>query len=727
MNTSQKLDYEESLGFYTNNQKLLNKRRNSGNNVDWSSLLIENEISKNHDISISGGGEKSSYYSSISYTDVENIFGSKYKRYTASIRIGFDLNKKLALALSGNFANINNKDRRNIGDPFSNAFLLNPWEDVYDKSGAPIDRLTFAYQSNIPYNPLFIRNNTELNAVRKNIGGSAKITYKPLDWLKLNANLGLNYNTGKGTEYEKIIVKGGHLDYTMGNDNNYTATLTATIDKTINEHSFNLILGNEFNETESTYFSASAKKFQSDAIQTLKAALNPVDVSIDRKSHAGSVSYFSRLNYSLKNTYNISLSYRRDGSSRFGDNNKYANFFAFGVSWNIHNDLLKDNENISSLKLRFSNGITGNDFIGDFAALSLYTYRHKYNGNSVPSLSRGSNPNLTWEKNKSTNIALDFGFFNSRITGSFDYYIRTTKDLLNNVPLPLTSGFKNIASNIGEFENKGFEISLRSTNINTTNFNWTTDVTFSNNKGTVISLTEDRKLIRRGNITYKEGSPINSLYMVNWAGVNPKTGFNQYKNADGDLIDYNTNPSLGNRNEIASLGEVSNKTSIPKYHGGVTNSFLYKNFDASFLVSFSGGNYILNSGLHTLYNKVNLNQHINVLKAWKKEGDITDIAVRAINSFKPTSPIESDFQNSSQFMQDASYIKLKNVVLGYSLSDELSSKIGIDRLRLFIQGQNLYTLSDIDFIDPEYATGTGNIGLTSSIQRGFSFGINVNF
>jgi TonB-linked SusC/RagA family outer membrane protein len=729
MNATQKLDYEESLGLYDTNPEDLEERRNSGNNTNWSDLLIDNEVNINHDIAISGGSENSNYYSSISYTDVDNIFGSNYERYTVAMRADFDFTDKLKLGLSGNFGNVNNKDRRGVGDPFSNAFLLNPWEQVFDDSGNPTREITHINDRGTPFNPLFIRNNTNIESVRKNIGGSANLTYKPIEWLTLNGVLGLNYNTSKRTRYQNIIVSGGALSLTNSNNNNYTGTLTATVDKTFDNHSINLVLGNEYNENESSSITNTARDFQSDAVQTISAGETSLPTR-HLKSNAGSVSYFSRLNYSFNNTYNLSLSYRRDGSSRFGDNNKYANFWAIGASWNIYNDFFRESSGtLSSLKLRFSTGTSGNDFIGNFASQSLYRFDspNTYNNANVAILSRGENADLTWEKNENTNFGLDFGFFGNRVNGSIDYYIRTTKDLLTSVQIPLTSGFDLLTDNLGNFKNKGFEIALNTINVENSNFKWTTNFTFSSNKGEVISLTEDRNLIVRGSAAYKPGSPINALYIADWTGVNPDTGFNQYRDTDGNLIDYNTDPTPGsdnNREEISQLREVSDKTSIPKYHGGVTNTFTYKNFDTSFLVSFSGGNYIINGGIHNLYNNARLNQHVDVLNAWKEPGDQTNIAVRVPET---VGGAESDFEASSQFLQDASYIKLKNFVIGYTINKDITEKIGIDRLRIFAQGQNLFTITDVDYIDPEFATATGGIGLSSSINRGFSFGINANF
>ncbi|MFD2724924.1 SusC/RagA family TonB-linked outer membrane protein [Hyunsoonleella rubra] len=729
MNASQKLDYEESLGVYDREgQALLDERRNLGNDINWADLLIGNEVSQNHDIAISGGGKNSSYYSSISYSNVDNIFGSEYERYTVTMRADFELNKKLKLALSGNFGNVNNQDRRTVGDPFSNAFLLNPWEQIFDDSGNPTRTIavldgTGARGEQI--SPLFLRDNTSTRSIRKNIGGSANLIYKPLEWLTLNGILGANYNTFRDKTYENVIIQGGVLTLTNSDDNNYTATLMATVDKTFNQHNFNLLLGNEFNESESFSTTGIGEDFQSDAVQLLRAAGSPPTL-FGSESHAGAISYFSRLNYSFNNTYNLSLSYRRDGSSRFGDNNKYANFWAIGASWNLHNTLFKESNTINNLKLRFSTGTSGNDFIGDFASQSLYQYRFNYDGAGVPTLSRGPNPSLTWEKNENTNFGLDFGLFNNRISGSFDYYIRNTRDLLTFVPTPLTSGFDELDDNLGDFENKGFEIALNTINVQNNSFTWTTNITFSTNEGTVISLTKDRDLIPRGSIVYKEGSPINAFNIVDWAGVNPDTGFNQYRDPDGNLIDFDPSRS-GNRTEIEGLREVTDKTSIPTYHGGVTNAFTFKNFDASFLVSFSGGNYTINSGLHSLYNNVGLNQHIDVLNAWQNAGDQTNIAVREVESRRPRRSIASDFQASTQFLQDASYIKLKNIVIGYTLNETVSKKIGIERLRIFAQAQNIITITDVDYADPEFVNAIGGVGLSAPINTGFSLGINANF
>lgn len=728
MNASQKLNYEELLGFYNSDPTLLQERKNSGNDVDWSKLLINEEISKNHDISISGGSKNTSYYSSISYSDINNIFGSNYKRYTTIMRADLDITKRLDVSLAGNFANVNNKDKRLIGNPFSNAFLLNPWENVYDTNGTPSRLLSFGQNFGAAYNPLFIRNNTDIESIRKNFGGSINVNFKPFTWLKINGVYGINFNTYNNTNYENIIVKGGELSIVKGNNSNYTATLTASLNKSINQHNFNLVIGHEVNENDSDLFSGDASGFNTDAVQTLSASNNTPTIN-ESKSHAGSLSYFSRINYSFKNTYNLSFSYRRDGSSRFAKNKKYANFWSIGTSWNIYKDLFDKNKTINNLKLRFSVGTSGNDFIGDFVSQSLYQYSYSYNNTNTPTLSRGANPNLRWEKNNNKNFGLDFGILNNRITGSFDYYIRTTSDLINTVPIPLHSGFDKLTSNIGEFKNKGFEVALRSINIQNDNFTWTTDINFANNKGVVTSLTEDRDLIRMGNIAYKKDHLINALYIADWTGVNPKTGFNQYKDSNGNLIDYNTDilGGNGNRNEISALRNVTDKTSIPKYHGGITNTFNYKNFDASFLFSFAGGNHIVNTGIHTLYNNVNLNQHVNVLNAWKAPGDQTDIAVRAINSFVPTIPINSDFKSSSQFLQNAGYIKLKSIIMGYTLDNSIAKKIGMQSLRFFAQGQNLWTRTDVDYVDPEFATGGGSIGLSSPIIRGFSLGINANF
>ncbi|PTT00141.1 SusC/RagA family TonB-linked outer membrane protein, partial [Flavobacterium sp. HMWF030] len=392
MNASQKLDFEESLGFYKTNPALLQKRRASGQDVNWADLLLTNEINRENDISFSGGSDKANYYTSLTYNNVDNIFGGHYKRYTVSMRVDYDLNKKLKVGFSGNFGNVSEEDRRTVGSPFSNAFLLNPWLAIKDANGNSLRLLDIGNSTGVPYNPIFVRDNTTVNNNRKNIGGSANLTYTPVKWLILNGILGANFNTSKSNSYENVIVNGGALTYNSGDSNNYTGTLTATLTHTFQKHAFDMVMGYEVNESETNSLNLTAKDFSSDAVQTISAAKS-VGAITERKSQAGSLSYFSRLNYTFNNSYNLSVSFRRDGSSRFGNNNKYANFWSVGSSWDMHKDLLNGIKTVSSLKLRASVGTSGNDFIGDFASQSLYGYRSQitYAGSTAPYLTRGEN------------------------------------------------------------------------------------------------------------------------------------------------------------------------------------------------------------------------------------------------------------------------------------------------------------------------------------------------
>ncbi|CAA9197850.1 TonB-dependent receptor P3 [Flavobacterium collinsii] len=729
MTGSQKLDFEESLGVYKTNPTLLQNRRALGNNVNWADLLLKNEINREDNISFSGGSDKANYYTSITYNKVDNIFGGEYKRYTVSTRLDFDLGSKLKVGFSGNFGNVNDVNKRTVGSPFSNAFMLNPWLNFLDDKGNPLRLLEIGSAPGTPYNPLFLRDNTIVNSNRKNIGGSVNLTYTPFKWLILNGVLGANYNSSKGSNFEKVIVKGGVLSNSSGDNNNYTGTLTATIAKKFQKHSFDLVLGNEINEYETNSLNILANTFNSDAIQIVSAA-KTVTSATQQKSVAGSLSYFSRLNYNFNSAYNLSLSFRRDGSSRFGADNKYANFWSVGTSWNAYKDLFKENKIVSSLKLRASIGTSGNDFIGDFASQSLYNYSSQiiYAGGTVPYLSRGENPNLTWEKNYNKNFGIDYGLFSNRISGTVDYYIRDTRDLLNNKPIPLTSGFKELISNIGNFRNEGVEISLHTVNLKGKDFNWTTDFNIAFNKGTVLALSDKKDIINNaGSTVFKEGSAIRSFYIADWAGVNPVTGFNQYRTQDGKLVDYNTNKTTTNATEINNLRQVSNKTAMPKYYGGLTNTLRYKQLDMSVLISYAVGHYVLNEGIYNLYNNPAYNQSTDVLKAWKNSGDQSSIAVRQVNTANPTAFIESDYKNSTQFLENASYIKLKNVALGYSLHKSVLEKTGIESLRIYVQGQNLFTKTAVSYIDPEYATAAGGIGLSSSIVRAYSLGLNASF
>lgn len=718
MNSQQKLNYEESLGIYSGREEVLAERRASGNDVTWADLLLQNGKSTSHYVSISGGSEKVNYYSSLSYNGETNQFGSVYNRTIATVKMDYDLLNNLSLGFSGRYGQRRLDARRTSISPFQNSFLLNPWEQVYEEDGSPTQLLEEGISAP-PYNPLFKAANMDGGSKRKNIMGNIYLEYSPLEWLKLKGTWGGNFNTSNSSNFEKIILGGGELRIANAHSDNYTANFTATIDKNLNNHHINLLLGHEVREAESSNFSATARGFLNNNVRMITAALNSPTI-YDGKTHSGSISYFTRLDYSFDNIYNLSGSFRRDGSSRFGDNNQFANFWSLGASLNAKKILFEDSDMLNKLRFRASIGTSGNDFIGNFDALSLYGFRLSYDGQNVPSLTRGANPDLTWEKNRSINIGLDFGLLQNRISGSINYYDRETRDLINNRQISFTSGFSSLISNIGKFRNRGIEVSLKTINITSDNFNWTSTLNFSHNSGKVLKLTEDADLISYGNIAYKEGAVINALYIADWVGVNNETGLNQYLDADGNIIEYDTQSSANNAGQIATLRTVHDKTSVPTYFGGFINNFQYKNFELRFLISFAGGHYLINSAIHELYNKPYQNQHVDVLNAWKAPGDETNIAIRALNK-------ESDYGGSTQFLQDGDYMKLKNLTLGYNFNHDLLKKFGINALKIFVQGQNLFTITEVDYIDPEYSTLNGGIGISSSLVRKFSLGINLAF
>lgn len=737
MNSAQKLDYEESLGLYPEDdpdaQALLQERRESGNDYVWADLLMDNETSHAYDFSVAGGLEKANYYASINYNQVNNIYGSDYDRLVATLKFDYEIAKNLKLGLSGTFGNVVNNDKRIVGSPVGNSFLLNPWETVYDENGDPTRTLAFTDGYGVAHNPLFIRDNTSNKSTRRNVYGSANLTYVPVDWLTLKANLGGNINNSKASTYENVIVSGGQLTRNISDNNNYTGNLTATINKRIKQHDINWVAGTEFNEANAYSLYGTASDFLTDAIQTLNTAKN-LNSLTESTSEYGSVGYFTRLNYSYDGTYNLSASFRRDGSSKFGDNNKWADFYSIGAAWNIHKNLLPANNVLSTLKLRGSIGTSGNDFIGDFEHLSLYGFTdYKYDGNSVAALTRGANPDLTWEKNENKNIGLDMGFAKNRFNLSVDYYIRDTYDLINAMQIPLQSGFETLMSNIGDFRNKGVEIAINTVNFNRSDFRWTTTLNMAYNEGEVLDLIEDDDLIEFGSIVFQKGSPINALYIAQWEGINPTTGFNRYLNPDAtgeedQYIEFQSTAGWdANYYEISTLREVTDKTDTPKFHGGLTNNFEYKNFDCSFMLSFAGGHYVINGGLHDLRNRPLNNQLKEVVNAWKEAGDETDLAVRAVHHLRPQSTnTESDYDKSTQYLQKADYLKLKNLTIGYTLDKDLIRKIGLGHLRVYVQGQNLLTFTEVDYIDPEYKS-FGGVGFSSPIQRGISFGLNANF
>jgi len=426
-------------------------------------------------------------------------------------------------------------------------------------------------------------------------------------------------------------------------------------------------------------------------------------------------SAFSQGDINYKNKYIISGSFRNDGSSRFGINNKHGNFWSIGASWNAERENFMRNVRwIDQLKVRGSYGVNGNANIGNYDQYPLYGFTATYNSapGSVPS--NVGNLDLTWELNKIFNIATDVSMFKNRVNFTIEYYKRKSEDLLLNVPLSPTTGFGSQTKNIGTMENKGFELSIGGTPILTRNFNWTINFNYSHNKNKVTSLPDHNPII--GTFIIKEGFDVQTFYARIYAGVDP---------ANGDPLWYTDSTMTAKTNNYSSAIRAPFGSASPTYFGSLSSTLTYKGIVIDVMFNYSGGNlvqdtwasYYLGAGFNGAFNKIN-----RVLSRWKKPGDVTDIPKYIEGGNK-------SFQSfSTVYLAKGDFIRLRNLQIGYNFPSKLLSKLKIGSLFLYFRGTNLWThVKDKNLgFDPEEGVSS-QTNLDISIPKTLTAGINLGF
>jgi len=441
------------------------------------------------------------------------------------------------------------------------------------------------------------------------------------------------------------------------------------------------------------------------------------------------LSYFSRFNLKYADKYLLSISGRVDGSSRFGSDKRYGFFPAVSAGWIVSGEgFLNQSDLLSFLKLRASYGLVGNAEIPEFQALDLWSST-KYGGTSTLNPIQLANPELSWEVARQFDVGIDYGFFNNRLSGELDYYVKKTDDLLYNTPVPGTSGFTNLVSNIGAMENTGFEVVINSVNVDRGGFRWSTSLNFSHNQNKITKLDGETTEIAGNDGRYLNslvvGQPIGVFYGPKYAGVDPSTGDALYYTADGETTTRSYNQAgnfiVGNPN--------------PEYIGGLTNTFAYRGIDVSVLLQGSFGNEIMNGagGFMSANGDWFDNQTRDQLNRWRNPGDITNVPQARVNL---TGTIPNGLSASSRYIYDGSYLRVKTITVGYNLPASFISRVKLTSARLYFTGQNLFTFTDYPGWDPEVNSDyraqsnnslQGNDFYTAPQVKSFIFGINLGF
>lgn len=731
MNTPELYAYEKS--FYPSN--IFNRDIPDSllaTDIDWKNLAFRTGATQNYELSVSGAGEKTKFYVSGNYyKELGTIHHNSFEKYNFRSNITNSINKQLNLTVNVN-AGVTKGEIEASGNygALHGAFTNMPWDNPFNPDGTikigtetgwtgrEHDNFLHGWQYNFNYS----------NA--QYFDGDLIAKYSITKNLTLSSYNRSSYKRSDGVLYYDVRAKAGKGTGELTNDFYFDRSLVTSnrleYGNTFGKHSLNgiaVIEGEKNYHTENHMFG----KGLPPGLHVMNAAANIIALpnSGDIWENAFSKGLV-QVNYSYSHRYNLVGAVINESSSVFGANNKSANFFTIAGSWILTNENFFNVEFVKNLKVRASYGSTGNAQIGNYQSLGLYSYAMQYSNISASYPFQLANPNLTWEKAKTVDVGIDFNLFN-RIDVSVDWYDKTTKDLLLNVPLPYTSGYASVIKNVGSIGNKGVDIQMTTHNIVGSEFNWTTDFNVSFNKNRVLSLNQGKDItidLQRVSI----GRDIFSWYMRKWAGVDPENGDPLWEVVATDNNGNKTVTTTSNYN-LATLQFVG--TASPDYTGGIRNNLSYKNFSLSAFAYFVHGNLVFNSrahgqdGAYPTYNDVALYKGQS---RWESPGDLA-------TEPKPVygNPLISN-KESSRYLESGSFIRLRNVSIGYDLPTELLSKLKINRLKIYVSGDNLWTGTRYLGIDPDVplSRGNGSVGGADGdykypLGRKILFGVNVEF
>jgi len=762
--------------------------------VDWQEeTLGRTTLTQNYRVGVSGGNKSTKYSASYSYYDDEGaMVNSGSNKHTISLnmnsdvkdwlqvtaRATFDQRKVYGAGTAGNGegADVNarfNKmaqilqQRPTVGISGDDRELLIGNDPLYDEEG------------NVVVNPLINAYEELVEKEFRTFQVNGGFTVKLMKGLTFRNTTGMRYQTIRNEQFygdESLQGKRLGIYGTLTNTESgsfQTSNVLSYTTKFNKKHHLTVMLGQEYVDRWTRFMKATATHFPNDEIGLGDMALGtPSAIDTDENYNDKLVSFFTRANYDFYDKYLFTASLRADGSSKFGKNNKWGYFPAVSAAWRMaEEEFIKKLNIFSDLKFRIGYGLAGNNRIGSYNSLALLTSVLTAVGEShVPGYvaKQIPNPDLKWEANKTFNLGLDFGFLNQRITVSPEFYINKSSNLLLNAKLPESSGYSTMIINAGETKNVGVDLTINTVNITNKDFEWKTSLTLSHNRNTVEALTGESIQLYEAKFGFNQnthriavgeslgqfyGYRTEGLYQVSDFDYEPTTqkytlkegvpyhgnreaiqpGMWKFANLDdsNDVIDENDKTIIGN--------------STPKFYGGLNNTFNYKNFDLSVFFTFSYGNEVMNATKmigaktgSTNKNSLNVANSSNRWMTIDTQGNkVTDPEqLAALNAGKTVAVYsdseEGDFYVHSWGVEDASFLKLSNVTLGYNFPKKMIRRVGLSKLRLYFTGNNLLTWTPYTGFDPEVSTMRS--GLTPGVDygsyprsRSFIFGLNVAF
>lgn len=689
---------------------------------DWESALFKTGYQQDYNLSASAGNQNSSFIGSLGYTKQTGVsLNSEMERFTGRVDAS-NKYKKVEFGMNASFSwtkNVHLPEGKFYGSAiYASKVNLTPSTPIYNEDG------TYAsgYRENNGYNPILEAEVNDYYARTVRAMGTAKIAYNVWDNLKVSSVFTVDYSLTKDFFFQSPDGRDGATYQGRGRMQmtdriRYTSQNNLTYSKTFGKHSVSAVTAFEVMKYDYEDLYAAKKTYGQDINTSLGNAADPIDA--DQKLQEDALmSYVASVNYSYDDKYYASFSFRRDGSSRLSPDTRWGNFWSLSASWRLSQERFMQplKSVLSDLKLRASYGVNGNLPSSYYGYQSTYTTGAFYSGKPSPWESTLGNEELTWEKNYALNLGLDIGLF-SRVNVSLDWYTRTTKDLLMSKQLNSISGFSSLLTNVGQMRNTGVELEVRSNNIKTKDFSWTTAFNLSHNKNKILKLA-DLPWFVDGRYVRKEGYPFNTIYLREYAGVDPETGSALYYD---NQQDENGNYT---KNKVTDPGQASPiplKDITPTISGGFMNTFNYKFIDLSFNLSYSFGGYSYDNASYILQDdgySVISNKSTEQRRRWQKPGDITDVPRFVYGNKKGGN------YNSSRVIHSTDHIRLKSLILGLNAPKAWLQKLGIGNARIYFSGTNLLTWAAYDQYDPEMS---GVVGFYTPPLKTYAFGLELKF
>jgi TonB-linked SusC/RagA family outer membrane protein len=736
MNATQKLEYERAVGVGPGSRILLQSEwdRLISQEHDWNDALLKDAEITSVNLSVTGGDEKLTYFMSLSNdsnSGIIELIESAFKRTSTRLNVGYDATSWLKLSTNLAFSTSNDqdpRDRNNIQNPINGRFTFNPYEPVYltDDNGDRIPNL----RGLDTYNPTHqglnslaqVRANQDDDTDNRFFGTlNADIKFSDEFSYQFGSNVSYFNRTARGLLHAgsalDLIFNGtptGTADAFNANTFQYSLLNKFNFNKVFNEkHAVNATAFVEYQDWYQERSFVRSQGFVVNGPTVISAGATPLSAT-GRNDSRTLFSVAGSVDYIFDEKYIVNATVRRDGSSRFGANTKYGTFWGASAAWNIQKEAFFSEiaNTVDNLKLRINAGTSGNDQIGLYPSITTYGFS-AYNGGTASSPSNFGDPDLGWEQSFTYGAGIEFGLFNSRITGVVDYYKKNTTNLLLSVPISSIQGGGDIFRNIGEIENSGWEFELRGDIIRNENLRWSAGVTFSTYDSKVLELAnEDDLEVSYANFTtLRVGEEVHSFFVPRYVGVNPANGQALFLDENDNVTTSNTDNKL-----------LSGKTPFAQFDGGFNTSLSYKGLDITADFYFKGGNYIMNlveSQHLSDGTSANSNQRVDAFNYWKNPGDTNVLPNPVLNGYNGTTNANNrntSSSSSTRYLQRGDYLRLRNLQVGYSVPSQYLEKVPFTQIRMFLSGTNLWSYIPYYKGDPEVGIGSAESNPGSSTR-----------